>query len=268
MTRRAIVFVLTVLILCVPLAARSDDKAAHLTVDDEIKLGAEAASIVRKRHGGTWNNPAQKARVEAIFRRLITVSDRREVAKLRGNYTVELLNTEVINAMALPGGTTFVTRGLLELSDLSDDELAGVMGHEIAHAARRHGALNVESMRGMEARIKARTQRRSLHLIGKVLAFAYLHKRLDPNLEFEADYYGMIYASRAGYSPNGLVTLFERFEKLEKGGGARKSRWKRALSSLLDNHPPTAKRIERGTALAEKLKRNETVKTTPVPVYN
>lgn len=244
--------------------ARAAQPAARVSVDDEIKMGRDIAPVVRKKYKGTWTSPATLAHVRAIGMRLIAVSDRHDVEKLRRNYSFELLNTNLVNAMALPGGTTFVTRGLVDLH-LTDDELAAVLGHEIAHAARRHGAQNVEKSRSLQDRFNSHFHRKLLRAFGKAGVLLYLHKRLDPKLEYEADYYGMLYAARAGYNPQGMVSLFERFQRLERGG--KSSRWARLLSGILDNHPPTAQRIARARDLAARIQRHERVATTPVPVY-
>lgn len=240
-------------------------QASPVTIAEEIELGNKVAAEVRKKYGGSWNNPQQAERIRVIAFKLFEVSDRHQDAKLRANFTVELLDTKMINAFCVPGGHTFVTRGLVELG-LNDDELAGVMGHEIAHASRRHGARNLEANHFLQARVNRITKRKTLQTLAQIPILVYLFKRFSPQLEHEADYYGAIYATRAGYDPQGLVTLLQRFAKLE--GGQSGSRLKRFLSSLGDNHPATPERIKRTAELAGKLKRGENVPTTEVPIYN
>lgn len=237
----------------------------HVTIQQEIELGNEVAQKVRKQFGGNWSNTEQLERVKRIAFKLFDVSDRHENGRLRGNFTVELLDTRVINAMCVPGGHTFVTRGLVELG-LSDDELACVMGHEITHAARRHGARNVEANKVLQAKVNQMTKRDTLRKLMQLPILLYLFKHFDPQLEFEADYYGEIYASRAGYDPNGMVTLFQRFDRLERSKTGD-SKLKRMLMSMFDNHPPTPDRIARARDEASKLKAGQTLNTTPVPIY-
>lgn len=238
--------------------------SAHVTIAQEIQLGKELAPTVRRLNGGTWQNAAALERIRAMGARLVAVSDRSQVPRLRENYGFELLGTKNINAMAIPGGTTFVTRGLIELG-LTDDEMACVLAHEIAHAARRHGAINVETDKDMKARIDSNHKGRLMRLVGRVYTLAYLRKRLDPGLELEADYYGQVYAARAGFNPMGMVRLFERFEKMEKKGRSGLSQ--RIMVMLFDNHPPTPERIRKAKDLADKLNRKEPVQTVPVPIY-
>lgn len=243
-------------------APRPASARPHLTVEQEIRMGDEVAREVRSKYHGDWNDPAALARVRRIGERLVAVADRHQVALLRRHFHFELLNTSVANAMALPGGTVFVTRGLLRLH-LDDDELAGVMGHEIAHAARRHGAIKAETSGFLTRLIDSHTRHRSLRLLGELGTFLYLHKRLDPRLETEADYYGQIYAARAGFDPDGLVRMLERFRQMEDRGG----RLSRLISHLFDDHPPTSERIARCRATAKRLKEGAKLPTTPVPVY-
>lgn len=237
---------------------------SHVTIAQEIQLGKEVAPAVRRMNGGAWENPRALERLRAMGMRLVAVSDRREVAQLRNNYSFELLGTKNVNAMAVPGGTTFVTRGLIELG-LSEDEMACVVAHEIAHAARRHGAINMETDKSMKARIARNHKGRTMRLLGRIYTLVYLRKRLDPGLELEADYYAMIYASRAGYNPRGLISLFERFEKMEKSGKSKLTQ--KIMVMLFDNHPPTPERIRKARELATRLERKEAVRTVPVPVY-
>lgn len=264
---RVVMMILVALCLCTAPRAHAEasdpkpDANGHITIEQEIELGNGVAAKVRKQFGGDWNNPQQLARVRKIAWRLFNVCDRHEVPAFRRNFSVELLNTDVANALCVPGGHTFVTRGLLQLG-LRDDELACVMGHEIAHAARRHGARNLETAYLLEAKIDATTKREIFRKLARAGVLLFLFKKFTPDLEYEADYYGEIYAYRAGYDPYGMVTLFERIEKTESG-----SFLKRMLSSLFDNHPPTPDRIARAKREAERLKAGETVETTPIPVY-
>ena len=237
---------------------------SHLTIEQEIQLGRQVAPAVRRLNGGAWENPQALQRIRTMGMRLVAVSDRKDVALLRNNFSFELLATKNVNAMAVPGGITFVTRGLVELG-LSEDEMACVLAHEIAHAARRHGAINMETDTSMKARIAAQHKGRAMRLLGRLYTMAYLRKRLDPGLELEADYYAMVYASRAGYNPRGLVSLFERFERMEKKGKGRLSQ--KILVLLFDNHPPTPERLRKAKELATRLERKEPVHTVPVPVY-
>ncbi len=238
----------------------------HVTIEQEIKLGNEVANEVRRKYGGDWDNPSELAHVRSIAWRVFNQSDRHDNPLLRANFSVELLNSPVVNAVCVPGGHTFVTRGLIQMG-LSDDELAAVLGHEIAHAARRHGARNLEASQGLEERLDAWTHHATLRKAGELLILVYMFKHFDPQLEYEADYYGMIYATRAGFDPYGMVHLFERLIQLEHPNNTIGSRVKSMFMSLFDNHPPTAERLQRARNEAARLAHGETLPTTPVPIY-
>lgn len=256
-----------VMLLQGPAASAPAPSAAPspVTIRQEIELGNEVADEVRRKSGGLWNNPAQLERVKRIAFRLFAVSDRHENARLAGNFTVELLDTRQINAFCVPGGHTFVTRGLIELG-LDDDELACVMGHEIAHAARRHGARNIEASKLLQARVEQMTQRKTLRTLAQIPILLYMFKRFDPQLEFEADYYGTIYAHHARFDPQGMPRLLRRFAQLEERRTS--SRIGRLLASITDNHPPTPERVKRATEIAQRLLNGETMPVRAVPIYD
>lgn len=267
-TRRSPLFAALMLLatMLAPLPAASAPAVTSpspVTISQEIALGEKAAAEVRKEYG-TWDNPTQAERVKRIAVKLFAVSDRHDVPLLARNFTVELLDTKTINAFCTPGGHTFVTRGLLELG-VDDNELAGVMGHEIAHAARRHGARNIEANKFLQARVNQLTKHRTLQVLAQLPILLFTLKRFSPQLEHEADYYGAIYAFRAGYAPDGMARMMVRFKELESN--VRSSRLKRLIVALTDNHPPTEERLRRCSEVGEKLKRGETVPTTEVPIY-
>lgn len=235
-----------------------------VTISEEIELGNKVAGEMQRRYPA-WRNADQERRVRRIAMKLFEVSDRHESSKLRQSFTVDLLDTKVINAFCAPGGRTFVTRGLIDLG-VDDDELACVMGHEIAHAARRHGARNLEANKILQSRINQMTKRSSLRTLAQIPILFYMCKRFSPQLEYEADYYGVIYAARAGFDPDGLARLLARFEKLE--ARQRSSKLAQLLTSLTDNHPPTPDRVKRASDLTSRIKHGETPSTTAVPVYD
>lgn len=142
-----------------------------------------------------------------------------------------LLASDVTNALALPGGQVFVTRGLLE-SVTSDDELAGVLAHEVAHVAKRH-ALKHIGENGAAIALLSLVGRRDLRLLGTVMNVLRGLAR-SRGLESQADDVGLGLAAAAGYDPRGLV----RF--LESINGGKPSK----LEAYFLTHPLPEKRIE------------------------
>ena len=86
-------------------------------------------------YGGIDDDPEINARVQAIFDKVVPAA-----REMRGDlrYEISVLKSDVPNAFSLPGGRTFITRGLVELLD-DDDQIAGVIGHELAHTVKSHG---------------------------------------------------------------------------------------------------------------------------------
>ena len=156
-------------------------------------------------------------------------------------FTIKVLDTDEINAMALPGGYFYVDSGLILACD-SEDELAGVMAHEIAHVAAHHAARAMTKLGYMQ--------------IGSIpmmiftqgtwtgygiyeaaqLAVPLTFLQFSREYEAEADYLGIQYAYRAGYDPQGMVTIFEKLDALEKHKPG-------ALSKAFSDHPATPDRI-------------------------
>jgi predicted Zn-dependent protease len=174
--------------------------------------------------------------------------------------TIKVIDTEEPNAMALPGGFFYVNTGLIALAE-NESELAGVMGHEIAHIAARHGTR--QATRAGLANIATIPlifmggwtgfgvrQAASVAIPLGFLSFSRAFER-------EADLLGLQYMYKAGYDPNGFVDFFERLESLEK-------RKPGTISKAFRSHPPTADRIEEAQKnIAELLReRPEYVITT------
>jgi hypothetical protein len=156
-------------------------------------------------------------------------------------FTIKVLDTDEINAMALPGGFFYVNSGLILACD-SEDELAGVMAHEIAHVAAHHAAREMTKMNYM--------QLGQIPLIiftqgtwtgygiyeASQLAVPLTFLQFSREYEAEADFLGIQYMYKAGYDPQGMVSIFEKLSALEKHKPG-------ALSKAFSDHPATPDRI-------------------------
>jgi len=156
-------------------------------------------------------------------------------------FTIKVLDTDEINAMALPGGFFYVNSGLILACD-SEDELAGVMAHEISHVAAHHAAREMTKMNYM--------QLGQIPLIiftqgtwtgygiyeAAQLAVPLTFLQFSREYEAEADYLGIQYMYKAGYDPQGMVSIFEKLAALEKHKPG-------ALSKAFSDHPATPDRI-------------------------
>src|SRR5690606_10441616 len=148
-------------------------------------------------------------------------------------YEFVVLNNSVPNAWALPGGKIAVNRGLLTHLE-SESELAAVLGHEIVHAAAGHSANQME--RGMllqglvlgTAIASSDSDYGQLFVMGANVGAQLVNLKYGRDAELEADHYGMVYMSRAGYDPEGAVKLQKTFVKLNE---ERRSDWLTGLFS-------------------------------------
>jgi predicted Zn-dependent protease len=221
---------------------------AIVSADDEIAIGNQQYFPSQQMQGGEYlRDPALARYVGDVGRRLGDVSDRALP------YEFVVLNSSVPNAWALPGGKIAINRGLL-LELESEAELAAVLGHEIVHAAARHGALAMQRgllLQGavLIAAIGSRDNDYSGLVIGAAgLGAQLINMRHGREAELEADAYGMQYMSRAGFDPSAAIDLQQTFVRLSEGrdsGG-----W---LAGLFASHPPSAERVEQNRATAATL---------------
>jgi predicted Zn-dependent protease len=222
-----------------------------LVSEEDINKGAAQAYaqvIDEARRKGELNrNSAQVARVRAVAQRIIpqTPTFRPEAAKWQ--WEVNVIESKEINAWAMPGGKIAFYSGIIERLQLSDAEIAAIMGHEIAHALREHGR---------ERASRAVNQGIALGVIGAVagvpqgsLDLAQLALEVTTNLpnsreqEVEADRIGVELAARAGYDPRAAVTLWQKMDQVASG----------SPPAWLSTHPSSEARIRDLQVYAERV---------------
>ncbi len=221
----------------------------------EVALGEKNYAPTRQSEGGDLTvMPELTAYVNEVGQKLAAVADRRLP------YEFVVLNNSTPNAWALPGGKIAVNRGLLTELD-NESELAAVLGHEIVHAAARHGAKAQERGTLMQVGLAAaqigaaiggidRTAA-NLAIQGAGVGAQMIQHQYGREQELESDRYGMQYMKAAGYDPWGAVTLQETFVRLA-GNSARNPGW---LEGLFASHPPSAERVAQNRVLAGELGR-------------
>lgn len=205
------------------------------SLEKEIALGKQLAQEV-ERQAKVINDPVIAEYVNRLGQNLVRNSD----AKVP--FTIKVLDTEEVNAFALPGGFFFVNSGLILKAD-SEAELAGVMAHEIAHVAARHGTK--QATRGTMAEIAmiaasiaipygwtgyAIQEGASMAIPMGFLTFSRANER-------EADHLGLQYMYKAGYDPTAFVDFFEKIETLEKKKPG-------SIAKVFSTHPMTDDRIK------------------------
>ncbi len=202
----------------------------------EIQMGNEIAAELDKQYGTEEN-----ARITAIGKKLAAVSDRPKLP-----YTFKILKMPEPNAFACPGGNIFITKSLLDKMK-SDDELAAVLGHEIAHAARRHSMKEYEKATSAAVLINiGMAAAGASDDVGTVVGvgFSLISNGRSRSDENNADEYGARYADAAGYDVNAFIGMFETLKAISGGKEPPK---------MLSTHPPTKDRIENVKKVIKKI---------------
>lgn len=214
----------------------------------ELSIGAQQYAPSQQSQGGQYTlDPELTLYVSQVGKKLAAVSGRPDLP-----YEFVVLNNDVPNAWALPGGKIAINRGLI--SKLEDEaQLAAVLAHEIVHAAAGHSAQQMTQgmLLGMGGQIAgilgSQAGYGELIGMGSQLGSALIQSRYGRDKELEADHYGMKYMSRVGYEPEAAVELQETFVKLSEG---RNSNW---LEGLFASHPPSTERVIANRNYAAKL---------------
>ena len=217
-----------------------DIELPRLTDEEEIEIGRQAAAEFESENRIS-RDPALVQRVERIGRALVPHTQRQNI-----DYTFRVVDTGEVNAFALPGGYIYVTRGMIEFVE-QDHELAGVIGHEIAHVALRHSARLIESLAAAQAAIDLVTAsseelasiyqdnatQLAINAVTQIVVSGWGREN-----ELDADQHGTIYMARAGYNPYEIIDLFERMGEQEAVPGD-------PLALMFATHPPFPDRIRR-----------------------
>lgn len=219
-----------------------------ISQEKEIAIGQQNYSPARQSQGGDYIlDPELTTYVQQVGKKLAVVSDRPDLP-----YEFVVLNDSVPNAWAMPGGKIAFNRGILyELN--SEAELAAVMGHEIVHAAARHGAKSMERgvfLQGAMIAVGLATRDNNYQnlIVGASQLGAQLTMtKYGRDAESESDLYGMQYMKKAGYDPAAAVTLQETFVKLSEG---KQTNW---LEGLFASHPPSPERVASNKETLKKL---------------
>jgi predicted Zn-dependent protease len=238
------------LVLALALAA-----AGCITRAQEAKIGEDESKQVEQQLG-LVRDPALEAYLGAVGARLTAVSDLPE-----GPWHFLVVDQPDPNAFALPGGYVYVTRGLLVLTN-SEDELAGVVGHEIAHVIERHSAKRfgaavltapisiATGLAGFAVGLVAPVLGRVVAGTGEFITGGLVLATYSREQERQADELGQTLAAKAGYDPAGITDFLRTLDRdtlLETG---RERRF-----HFFDSHPLTPDRIEQTAARARELTR-------------
>ena len=202
--------------------------------DEEITLGQAVAVEAFSRFGGPYPNQIWTRYVNLVGKTIAEVSDRPTLI-----YHFAILNSKEQNAFAAPGGYIFITVGLLKTLR-NEAELAGVLAHEIAHVTQMHMLETIRrgAILGSVSDFTLSAMKKNPEMFSNVIdemTDLLFTKGLDKDKEFEADVFGVEYAYRAGYHPNGLM---DYLKTLAKETDHTKSRF-------FATHPSTSRRISK-----------------------
>jgi beta-barrel assembly-enhancing protease len=204
------------------------------SVERQVAMGRSYAQQIESQIK-LVNDPVVTEYVNRIGQNLVRNSD------AQVPFTIKVIDSDVVNAMALPGGFFYVNSGLILAAD-EEAEMAGVMAHEIAHVAACHWPAN--------KRVEHLMQLATIPLIfvgggigygayeaaGPAAMLGFL--KFSRGFEAEADYLGVEYMYRAGYDPSAFVSFFEKIQAMEKKKPG-------TLAKTFDTHPQTPDRIEK-----------------------
>jgi predicted Zn-dependent protease len=244
MKKWLLAFVLPVIISgCSVNPVTGKNELSIVSPQQEVAIGEKNYRPSRQSQGGDYYlDESLQAYVAGVGQRLAAVSDRPDLP-----YEFVVLNNDVPNAWALPGGKIAINRGLLILLE-DEAQLAAVLGHEIVHAAARHGASQMT--RGTLANIGLVTlgvatqgaEGAQLYGMASQIGAAAWMAKYGRDDELESDHYGMNYMAKAGYDVQGAVELQEKFVELSK------SRQSGFLDNLFASHPPSTQRVTENKA--------------------
>lgn len=216
-----------------------------MSSEEELKLGAEAAPQFLKEYGGDIPSPAINNYIKNLGQRLAAVSERPELP-----WEFHAVDSDVINAFALPGGKVFFTRGLLARLT-NEAQMAGVLGHEIGHVTALHVNQRIAQSTaletvvagvGMAAEATDSAWLQVLGVGGQLGGSVYLLKFSRDN-ESEADELGVRYMTKLGYDPMGQVQVMEILQAAAGSGSS---------PEFLSTHPTPSTRIKQLKKILEK----------------
>ncbi|HEY8132735.1 MAG TPA: M48 family metallopeptidase [Thermoanaerobaculia bacterium] len=233
--RRALIPALLLLVSCATNPVTHKREFNIVSESQEIQIGQQSHEEVIRQFGVYDEKPELNRLVDSIGHRIASTSDR---PHLPWHFTV--IDTPMVNAMALPGGYIYITRGMLERIN-AEDELAGVLGHEITHVTARHAAAQMSRAQlaqfGMLlGAVIAGPQATQTYGQLAELGLSLLFQRYSRGQESQADLVGTEYVTRANYNPIGVERMLIGLKRLDKHPAS-------GIERYFQSHPDPAKRV-------------------------
>jgi predicted Zn-dependent protease len=235
------VFRRTAGVACLCGAGASAGCAPQVSTQQEVAIGADYSRQIN-RQMPMLNDQATLSYVNQIGSQLAAIADPRGI-----RYHFYVVNSDVVNAFALPGGYVYINRGIIERAD-NLSELAGVLAHEIGHVAERHSIEQLQRAQNANlglnvlygvllGRAPSGVEQAGIQVGGSAVFAGYTR-----DAEREADRVGVAYMVRAGYNPIGLATFFEELLEMQQRQPSRVEQW-------FSTHPTTTERVANTRAI-------------------
>ena len=218
---------------------------AEMAGADSATLNAQSAqSFAQMTQQARANNQLDTSsstyqRINSVFLRLKPYADQLNQTGQKFDWQLAVLKSDTVNAYVAPGGKVVFYTGIVNKLNLTNDEIAAVMGHEMTHALEEHAKSKIGAQALTNLAIGIGTSYAGANIgdagnaainLGSQIGIGLPYSR---KLESRADYGGLMLMAKAGYNPNAAITLWEKMNRLDGSGG----------SSFLSTHPSNTQRI-------------------------
>ena len=222
-------FFLSFVVACCCFVGLRPAEAGMISLEQEIQMGKETAQALEAKYGLSQDY-ALNERVDRIGQSLAAVCGRNDIT-----YSFKVLNCNEVNALACPGGFIYVFKGLMDYMP-TDTELAGVLGHEVGHVAKKHTVHSLEKQLWTSLILLAATRGQGLGLVQAAQQALFAgYSRTD---ERGADKEGVNNTIKAGFNPYAMLITVQKLDDLSKQGGG-------ASYGLFSSHPEPEERVKR-----------------------
>lgn len=206
-----------------------------ITAEQEVALGLNSFPAMVEQYGGLHPDAEAQKLVKSVGQKIVQNSDARQTPY---QYDFHLLaDPNVVNAFALPGGQVFITTALISQFE-TEDELAGVLGHEIGHVVARHGAERIakqELTQGLTGAAVVASGDYNTAQAAQMIA-GLVNMSYGRDQELESDDLGVRFMTQAGYDPEALITVMEILEKASGG---------QQQPEFMSTHPSPENRVQK-----------------------